>query len=133
MEFMDKGFYEWHKSTKTPIIPYTSTAYGFFEKLHSLNPVIKEGKVLNTEVIERLDQELVKAYLNKRNISMYEDFLKIHKETGKSLFSLSVAYLTNQPFDTVPVISVSHVSQLNGIREASDIILDSELIQKYQQ
>lgn len=132
MVFMDKDFYEWHKSTRTPIIPYTSTAYGFFEKLHSLNPVVKEGKLVNTEVLDSFDHQLLKAYFNQRNLEMYEDFLKIHNETKKSLFSISVAFLLNQPFNTVPVISVSKIEQLNGIREASEIRLSNDIIQKYQ-
>ncbi len=132
MEFMDKTFYKWHKNTNTPIVPYTSTAYGFFEKLYALKPGIKDGKVLEPKAVEGLDKELLQAYLNQRNLEMYEDFLKIHEDTGKSLFSISLALLTNQPFDTVPVVSVSRVSQLDGVREASDIILEEGLIKKYE-
>ncbi len=132
MKFMDKDFYEWHKSTKIPIIPYTSTAYGFFEKLHSFHPIVKDGSVLSTEVLESMEHQLLKAYLNQKNLEMYEDFLQIHTETGKSLFSISVAFLLNQPFDTAPVISVSKLEQLSGIREASDIVLDKHFIEKYQ-
>ncbi len=70
-------------------------------------------------------------YLNKRNLRLYEEFLAIHKETGESLITLSVAFLLNQPFDVVPVGSVTKLEQLDGLVKASEIRLDKKLIEKF--
>lgn len=121
MELMDDAFYEWHRKTKMPVIPFTSTANGFFEKLFRANVKVKDG-VLFTPVEETgLKADLVKTYLNEKNLRLYEELLTVHKETGSSLIALSLAYLINQPFDVVPVGSVTKLEQLNGLLEAGDI------------
>ncbi|MGB8452875.1 MAG: aldo/keto reductase [Anaerocolumna sp.] len=131
MELIDEDLYEWHKKTKMPFIPYTSTANGFFEKLYRANPKVSGGKLLSPLAETGLSDKLIKAYMNERNLHLYEEFLTIHKETGASLFALSVAFLLNQPFDVVPVGSVTKLEQLNGLLEASEIKLDKQLIEKF--
>lgn len=132
MECMDGDFYQWHKETNMPSVPYTSTAQGFFEKLYSLNLKVSKGNVLNEEVLENFDKRLFHVYYNQRNLNLYGDLLQIHENTGISLFALSVAYLLNQPFVTIPAGSVSKVSQLKEFIEASEVKVDAELIKKYK-
>lgn len=130
-ELMNKDFYEWHKETKMPLIPYTSTANGFFEKLYRGDPKVKDGRLLTPVEESGLSDHLIKVYLNERNLRLYEEFLSIHKETGASLIALSLAFLLNQPFDVVPVSSVTKPEQLNGLLEASEIRLDRNLIETF--
>ncbi len=131
MELIDEASYEWHKQTKMPFIPYTSTANGFFEKLYRANPEVKEGELLTPAEELGLSDKLIKTYLNKRNLSLYEEFLAIHKENGASLIALSLAFLLNQPFEVVPVSSVTKLEQLNGLLEASEIPMDKRIIDKF--
>ena len=131
MELIDEEFYEWHRKTKMPFIPYTSTANGFFEKLYRANPEIRDGELLTPVEELGIPEKLIKTYLNKRNLRLYEEFLAIHKETGTSMIALSVAFLLSQPFDVVPVSSVTKLEQLNGLLEASEIRLDRKLIDKF--
>ncbi len=131
MELIDEDLYEWHKKTKKVFIPYTSTAYGFFEKLYQTNPKVIDGQLMTPVTDLGLSEGLINAYLNERNLHLYEEFLAIKKETGASMFALSVAYLINQPFDVVPIGSVRKLEQLEGLLEASKIQLDKQLIQKY--
>lgn len=127
MDLIDQEYYEWHKKTQMPYIPYTATANGFFEKLHQASPEVKDGELLTPVESLGLSEKLIKTYLNKRNLYLYEEFLKLHKETGTSVFALSLAYLLNQPFEVVPVGSVTKLEQLKGLLEASEIKLDKDL------
>ena len=121
MELTDETFYEWHKATKMPLIPYTSTANGFFEKLYQAKVEVREGILLTPMEELKLSDNLKRAYLNSRNLKLYEKFLEIHNNTGASVFALSMAYLLNQPFDVIPIGSVTKLEQLSGLFEASEL------------
>ncbi len=129
MELTDEAFYEWHKNTRMPLIPYTSTANGFFEKLYQTNTEVREGTLITPVDELRLSDKLKKEYLNNRNLKLYEKFLAFHKKTGASLFAISVAYLLNQPFDVIPIGSVTKLEQLNGLLEASELKVENELFE----
>lgn len=132
MELMSPALYEWHKETGLPMIPYTSTANGFFEKLYRTGARVEEGRLLTPEAHLGLSDHLIKIYLNDRNLRLYEVLLDIHKETGASFIALSLAFLINQPFDVVPVGSVTKPEQLNGLLEAGGLKLDSQFTEKFQ-
>lgn len=114
---MDSDYYGWHKETGMPIVSYTSTAFGFFEKMDRREPV---------------REEMVKAYDNQRNREALVQMQEMKAKTGKSVMALSIAALINQPFQTIPIASVSRLEQLDGILEGSDIILPEEFIRRYE-
>ena len=112
---MTDEFYQWHKETMMPSIPYSATASGFFEKLNGNDP--------------RLNQ----AYKNERSQKIYGELLAMQKKYGASLHALSLACLTKSPFETVPIGSVRNVEQLAGFMQASELgeIIEEDLIAKY--
>lgn len=128
---VDHDYYEFHKETGMPNVCFSSTAYGFFEKLYQGGVVAKDGQLVTPEEDIPLGDEMKRAYLNERNLRAYEDMLKIHEETGISMIGLSVAALLNQPFQAFPVASVSRLSQLSGILEASGMSLPDRFIEEY--
>ena len=58
---------------------------------------------------------------------LFELAVKLQKETGHSLQSLSLAYFFHQPFQTVPVTGVSNLNQLKDALAACDIDFEPEL------
>ena len=77
--------------------------------------------------ISDLSESMKKSYWNETNLRTYQKLLKLQKETGYSLQSLSLAYFFHQPFQTVPVTGVSNLNQLKDAVNACDIDLQPEL------
>ena len=113
---MDSDYYQWHKRSKMPIIPFSSSAHGFFDKL--------DRKL-------KMAEDMKRAYMNQDNLEMYQTLCKLRKETGVSLYALSIAWLTNQPFQTLPVAAVSRPEQLDDFVVASSLKLEKDVIEKY--
>jgi len=126
-----KEEYNWHIETGMPLVPYTASAKGFFTKLLKENPEIKEGKLITPIDQLKISEPLKKAFLNKRNLQIFEDLKKWQVETGYSVQALSIGYLISQPFQVIPITAVGNTEQLNDIFTASEIVLDRSLIQKY--
>lgn len=113
---MDKAYYQWHEQHQVPIIPFSASAYGIFQK-----------RLLG----QQLSAEMKKAYTNHKNDVIYQGLCLMSEETGLSVYALSVAWLLNQPFQVFPVASVSKVSQLKDFFEASEVVLDREFVERY--
>lgn len=131
VEFSRKE-YKWHCETGTASIPFSSTAMGFFSKLQKMGvPCTEEVDVPWMQAMEAqiadLPESMKKSYWNETNLRTYQKLLKLQKETGHSLQSLSLAYFFHQPFQTVPVTGVSNLNQLKDAVDACDIDLAPEL------
>ena len=127
-----KEEYKWHCETKTASIPFSSTAMGFFSKLQKMGVPYTEkvdtSWMQNMESqIADLSESIKKSYWNETNLRTYQKLLKLQKETGHSLQSLSLAYFFHQPFQTVPVTGVSNLNQLKDALAACDIDFEPEL------
>ena len=123
---MNAEYYQWHKNTMLPVIPYSASAHGFFNKLYLQHPVVTEGKLKTPESELDLPENIKATYLNQHNLRVYEKLLNLKNKYNCSLHTLSIAYLLNQPFQTIPVSSVRNTNQLNELTLAGDIILDSK-------
>ncbi len=119
LAFMTEGFYKWHKETLTPMIPYSSTAFGFFEKLRSAGSDER-----------KLPGDMRATYVNERNMRIYKELSRLSGELGVSVHALSLACLTNQPFDVIPINSVRNTQQLKDIIQASEVELDLNFTEK---
>ena len=118
---MNDELYKWHTETETPLVPYSSTAFGFFEKLARAGVKVKDGQVLSTEKPEMIPENLKATYWNKESLRSYEKLLEAQKETGYSLHALSVSWLYSHPFQVWGLGSARTVEQLRGLCEASEI------------
>ena len=127
----DEDEYAWHLQNSMPLVPFTSTARGFFTKLQKLDAPVKDGKLRIPPDELAMDERVKYPYLNERNLHLYEELLALSAETGYSLQMLSVAYLTNQPFQVIPVSSFSRLEQMEDFIAASEITLDRGIIKKF--
>ena len=125
--------YKWHCETKTASIPFSSTAMGFFSKLQKMGVLYTEKvdtfwmRNMESQIAD-LSESIKKSYWNETNLRTYQKLLKLQKETGHSLQSLSLAYFFHQPFQTVPVTGVSNLNQLKDALAACDIDFEPELL-----
>jgi len=122
---MDRGFYSWHTANNVPIVPYSSTASGFFEKLFRSEAVVRDGVLISPEAGLDMPDGLKKAYLNRQNLLTYEKLLTLHRQYQVSLYTLSLACLIQQPFPVFPVSSVRNTAQLQGLAAAGSFVPDS--------
>lgn len=113
--------YQWHVKTKTPLIPFSATAMGWFEKMRRAGVEVHGGNVLEIKRPELLPEDMKKAFWNNDNLQKYEKLLDLQKRTGYSLQALSIAYLLQQPFQVIPVCGAKNKEQLEGIMEAVKI------------
>ena len=128
MLLSDDSFYDWHIKTKMPAIPYSATAAGFFHKIHTMNPQIDSDGNVTAEEKARLNQKVHQDYLIPRNFKIYQKLARLSREMGVDIHQLSLAYFFGLPFDAVPISSVRNLEQLQGLIDASDIVLPEVLI-----
>ncbi|MCP1102999.1 aryl-alcohol dehydrogenase-like predicted oxidoreductase [Aequitasia blattaphilus] len=108
---MNEDYYQWHKESKMPIIPYSSSGNGYFQK--------RDKGIAMTE-------KLRDAYDNEINDENFKKLKELSKEKNESVFSLSIAWLLNQPFQVFPIVSVSKLEQLPDFIRASEIEMPKE-------
>jgi len=124
----DDAFYNWHVKTRMPAVPYSSTAAGFFHKIHQMNPQIDgEGNVLQQEK-ERLAQKVHTDYLTPRNFVIYKKLANMSAEMNIDIHQLSLAYFFSLPFDAVPITGVRNLEQLRGMVEANYVMLPEAIV-----
>lgn len=117
--------FKWHKESQVPLIPYSSTAEGFFYKMY------QEGRRIDRNSMSKADCA-GSAYWTDRNLMIYYDLMKLYKEYGLSFISMSIAYLLNQPFQVLPVCGVSNMEQLDDIVRGTELHLPKEMVEKWQ-
>jgi len=123
----DDAFFNWHVKTRMPAVPYSSTAAGFFYKIHQMNPQINSEGNVSQEEKERLSQKVHPDYLIPRNFIIYKKLAHISAEMNIDIHQLSLAYFFSLPFDAIPITSVRNLEQLRGMVEASCVALPEGL------
>ena len=104
---MDGEMARWHRETGAVCTPYTSQAKGYFMKL--------QAGTLSEKALERSDAP--------ENRAIYEKLLALSQQTGHSIGALQLAYLTSQPFPTLPIVGVSSLEQVRALEEAGNVAL----------
>lgn len=94
---MDEKTYAYHKESGLGAMAYSAAAKGYFSKRF-------EGSKLSDKISER--------YLNPTNDRIYEELLRLNKESGISLNCLSLLYFVSQPFTSSALVSFSKLEQL---------------------
>ncbi len=109
---MDKTEFDFYSETKIPVFAFSAQAKGFFEKYDKgeLSPKAKE------------------RFLCDKNIEKYNAIKQLSLETGYSISSIALSYLTkNTAFDTFPIINCSKIEQLKdsiGVCEIKEKLLE---------
>lgn len=110
---MDRETLAFHQQTGIAAIPYSSQAGGYFQKL-------AEGREI------RPNQQ--KVYGLPENRDRLARLQSLSQETGHSVSQLVLAYLTNQPFATIPIVGCRTVAQVEDSMRAGDVRLTSEQV-----
>lgn len=129
LSLTDMDYLAWHKETGIPLIPYTSVANGFYEKLR--NSGAYQNGTLQSELLGKtMSERMIRAFINPCNLKRYEILEELKKEYGYSMIDLSLAYLTNHSAPIIPVVSVRNLAQLEPVVRASEIVLPKDIIIK---
>ena len=97
---------DFHIKTNTPLIPYQSTARGYFSK-------ITGGAVSDF---------LLKAYDNEKTRATYKEILDLTKNESCSVQTASLLYLAKSPYPVLPITSVRKTEQLADVFDAMEKI-----------
>ena len=110
---MDGALYDLHRQSGMACVPYTSQAKGFFAKL------AQGGEAA-------LSDKARERYLTADNLRLMDRIREIGRDSGLSAGAVSLAYLTSQPFQTIPIVGLSRLSQMADMRQAADARLAPE-------
>jgi aryl-alcohol dehydrogenase-like predicted oxidoreductase len=112
---MSPELYELHKRTGLAAFPYSSQAKGFFTKF------TRDG--------ERLAGGMKKRFWNDANLARAKMVVSLAKELKVPVAAIPLAYLTSQPFVTIPIIGPRNVAQLTESLAAADMVLSSDIVE----
>jgi aryl-alcohol dehydrogenase-like predicted oxidoreductase len=112
---MSPELFELHQSTGLAAIPYSSQAGGFFSKL-------ARGK-------DSLTAGMKKKFLNEANHRRMQKVLSLANELNVPVAALPLAWLTSQPFATIPIIGPRNTGQLSESLAAADMTLSAETVE----
>ncbi|MBI3959185.1 MAG: aldo/keto reductase [Chloroflexi bacterium] len=112
---MDDVTYAYHRRTELAAIPYSSQAGGYFQKM-------AQGRAGDV----RPNQQ--KLFGCQENAARLARVQQLAQETGYSVSQLVLAYLTNQPFPTIPIVGCRSVAQVEDSMRAGDVYLTSEQV-----
>ena len=75
---------------------------------------------------EALTDSLRMEFDSAENRAMLAKIRKVREETGLSVGSIALAWLTSQPFPTFPLAGASRIEHAEALREAGDAVLTAE-------
>ena len=107
---MDAETWQMHAETGMICCCFSSQAHAYFTRLE------KGGEAALTE-------NLKKEFDSPENRSILDGIRKVQEETGLSVGSVALAWLTAQPFPTFPLVGASKVEHVEALREAGDAVL----------
>ena len=110
---MDEETYRAHVQENLPCVPFSSQAKGFLAKMDAL------GETVLTDKARR-------RYHCQENLEVLARAQRLAGETGMSVATLSLAWLTSQPFPTFPIAGVSRMEHISALREAGDAVLTAQ-------
>ena len=109
---MDDPLWKLHREEHMACMAFSSQAKGFFNKLE------QGGEAALSEKARR--------FLAPENLAVFERLRALSNRTGHSIGALALAWLTAQPFATIPIIGATRPGQLETLREAAVIELSDE-------
>ena len=110
---MDSETYRMHIETNMLCCCFSSQAKGFFTKLDQLGP-------------DGLPDKARRRFLYPENLEIYERMKVVREQTGLTIGAIALAYLTSQPFPTVPLVGASRIEHVLALKDAADATLTAE-------
>jgi aryl-alcohol dehydrogenase-like predicted oxidoreductase len=112
---MSPELFELHKKTGLAVMCYSSQAKGFFTKY--------------ARDRENLAPGVKRRYLNDANLARAERVIEIANDLRVPVAAIPVAWLTSQPFPTVPIIGPRNAAQLEESLTAADLVLPPDIVE----
>lgn len=129
----DGAYYRWHEKTGMPLIPFSSGAKGFFARLEQAGVKAEDGRIRDEGALFSIPADIRAAYLNERNLRLYELFCRTKEETGLSMHSLCLLALMGRPFQVIPTAAASRTEQLEEILRAGEIDVEETFVEKVKE
>jgi aryl-alcohol dehydrogenase-like predicted oxidoreductase len=107
-----EGEYEDLHASGLPIIAYAAQSGGYFSKLEK-----------GTETV---GDQLTARYANPANAHRFKAVQALAEKHGRSINEVVLAYLLNQPNQTIPIFGGSSVEQVEASLKAADLTLTAE-------
>ena len=112
---MDEESYAYHRQSGLAAIAYSSQANGYFQKM-------AEGRAGD---VYPNHQKLYGTAENQRRVARLKT---LAQQTGHSVSQLVLAWLTSQPFPTIPIVGCRTVAQVEDSMSAGDVRLTVEQV-----
>ena len=110
---MDDETWRLHAETGMICCCFSSQAHAYFTRL-------------DRGWEEALTDSLRMEFDSAENRAMLAKIRKVREETGLSVGSIALAWLTSQPFPTFPLAGASRIEHAEALREAGDAVLTAE-------
>jgi aryl-alcohol dehydrogenase-like predicted oxidoreductase len=107
-----EGEYEELHASGLPIIAYAAQSGGYFTKL-------AKGE-------EAVGEQLAARYANPANAARFAAVKALADKHGRTINEVALAYLLNQPNQTIPIFGGSSVEQVEASLKAADLVLTAE-------
>jgi aryl-alcohol dehydrogenase-like predicted oxidoreductase len=117
---MDASYAAWHLRTRTPVLPYSSQANGFFQKVLGRRE----------DTFKPWTAALYADPVNRARAAVVEG---ITRRTGLSVTQVVLGYLLSQPFPVVPLIGPKSLAQLEDCLTALGVRLEPEDLLRLEQ
>lgn len=108
----DKKSKQYHQETKLAVIPYSSQANGWFQKM----------------AINKVPPNLQKIYENQISKERCKRVAALASESNLTITQIVLGYLISQPFPTFPIIGARNIEMLNDSLSASQIKLSGQQV-----
>jgi aryl-alcohol dehydrogenase-like predicted oxidoreductase len=129
---------DFHRRTGMAVIPYSSQANGFFTKLAQAGKQTPAPKfwanlpglkwLSRKDAAQVLKPAVRKTYLTPANLRRFERVKELAERRQTGVTQIVLAYLTSQPFVTIPIIGCKTLQQLRDSLKASELRLTPEEI-----
>ncbi len=115
--WMDRELYAFHRRTQLAAFAYSPQARGFFSKLDQLGA-------------EGIDAFTRKQYWSEANLDRLHRLQQLSSETGYSIATLVLAYISHQrrDFFSIPIISCRTEEQLMECLKAESCVVDADML-----
>lgn len=116
---MDDTMFAFHQQSGWAVVPYTSQARGFFQKVAAHGP----------NGLSERDRQAYWNEPNARRVTVVQQLAEEHEATPSQI---ALAYLLQQPITTIPVIGCRTVAQLQDSVGATAVTLAAAALAQLQ-
>lgn len=110
---MDAQMHALHEKSGLACVAFSAQAKGFLTKMDA------QGEAALSDKARR-------RYLCAENMQVLRRAQQLSSETGHSVHSIALAYLTGQDYPVFPIAGVSKMAHVEAIRAAGDVVLTAQ-------